>query len=495
MNPYVWIAGMLAGLSLAAGTAAFELGAPPVRHEPQDARDWVRAPVPRAAPTRSQVAALYTNTYLPGNAVALVWNGSVPGCMPGTTNPEHQQAVIDRINYYRALVDLPPVTLLTGAPVAQSQAAALMMSANNALSHTPPASWLCFSADGATGAANTNLALGINGPAAVDGFMTDAGAGNNAVGHRRWLLHPPRSAMATGDVPGGNQPPRPANAIFVFGPQNPRPATPNGVAWPPAGFVPYQNLPAASNRWSFSFPGANFAAAQVTMEGPAGPIAVTLEPLATGFGDNTIVFLPAGFDYGKPANDTQYTVRITGMTGSGVPPSIQYTVTVIDPAVAGAPTVAVVEFYNQSLDHYFVTWVEAEIANLDAGNTPTRWTRTGKTLRVYTTPQAGTTPICRIYIIPLRGDSHFYGRGVQECGATMAKHPDFIMEEPNFMHMFLPVAGVCPAGTVEVYRVFSNRPDANHRYMIEVAVRTAMEALGWLAEGDGPNLVVLCAPA
>ena len=39
------------------------------------------------------------------------------------------------------------------------------------------------------------------------------------------------------------------------------------------------------------------------------------------------------------------------------------------------------------------------------------------------------------------------------------------------MAMFLPVAGVCPAGTVAVYRVFSNRPDANHRYMIEAAVR------------------------
>ena len=63
------------------------------------------------------------------------------------------------------------------------------------------------------------------------------------------------------------------------------------------------------------------------------------------------------------------------------------------------------------------------------------------------------------------------------------------------MAMFLPVAGVCPAGTIAVYRVFSNRPDANHRYMIEAAVRAAMVALGWLAEGDGPDLVVLCAPA
>ena len=56
------------------------------------------------------------------------WTGSVSGCVAGTTNLAHQQATIDRVNYYRALVDLPPVSLLTGMPTVQSQAAALMMS-------------------------------------------------------------------------------------------------------------------------------------------------------------------------------------------------------------------------------------------------------------------------------------------------------------------------------------------------------------------------------
>jgi len=36
-----------------------------------------------------------------------------------------------------------------------------------------------------------------------------------------------------------------------------------------------------------------------------------------------------------------------------------------------------------------------------------------------------------------------------------------VLESPGFMQMYLPVAGACPAGTVQVYRVFSNRPDAN----------------------------------
>lgn len=62
------------------------------------------------------------------------------------------------------------------------------------------------------------------------------------------------------------------------------------------------------------------------------------------------------------------------------------------------------------------------------------------------------------------------------------------------MNMFLPVAGVCPAGTTNVYRVFDNRPDANHRYMTDKSLRDAKVAKGWIAEGDGADLVVMCAP-
>jgi len=42
--------------------------------------------------------------------------------------------------------------------------------------------------------------------------------------------------------------------------------------------------------------------------------------------------------------------------------------------------------------------------------------------------------------------------------------------------------------------IFGNRADANHRYMTDRAVRDQMVANGWLAEGDGPDLVVMCAP-
>ena len=46
-----------------------------------------------------------------------------------------------------------------------------------------------------------------------------------------------------------------------------------------------------------------------------------------------------------------------------------------------------------------------------------------------------------------------------------------------------------------MYRLFSDRADANHRYTIDRALRDAMVAHGWLAEGDGPDTVLMCAPA
>ena len=333
------IAALFIGVLPAAGIGAqgIELNVAPQRFEPQDHTTWTSKSV-KATSSRGEVAALYQSTYVAGNNVALSWTGSVAGCNPGTTNVEHQQAVIARINYFRALTGLPAVTLLGSTETAQDQAAALIMSANNALSHGPPASWLCYTTTGASGAGSSNIALGVRGVAAVDLFMDDPGPGNSPAGHRRWILFPPRAAMATGDIAGGNTPPRPANAVYVFGPSTNRPETPNGIAWPPAGFIPYQNLPSASNRWSLSFPGADFSHASVTINGPSGAIPVTLEALADGFGDNTIVFVPTGVSSAKPAFDTDYDVVVSGIAGANVPGVIRYKVTVIDPFAAGAAT-------------------------------------------------------------------------------------------------------------------------------------------------------------
>jgi len=206
----------------------------------------------------------------------------------------------------------------------------------------------------------------------------------------------------------------------------------------------------------------------------AGVNQVTFGPLPT---DGTNALLATGTVAPNVATN------FAGQSASVVPPP-------------PAPPVALaIEYYNQGQDHYFMTHIVNEIAILDAGVTIKGWTRTGQAFNVYTAAGTGTSQVCRFYIPPDKGDSHFYGRGSVECDATAQKNPSFIDEDPQFFHVILPTLGVCPAGTINVYRVFSNRPDANHRYMIDPAIRDLMVSQQhWLAEGDGPDLVVMCVP-
>ena len=158
-------------------------------------------------------------------------------------------------------------------------------------------------------------------------------------------------------------------------------------------------------------------------------------------------------------------------------------------------TVDVIEYYNADLDHYFVTGLASEQAVLDAGVQIKGWKRTGHGFKAFANAQAGSSPVCRYYLPPAHGDSHFYGRGAEECDRVAAYFPDFVLEAREFMYMVLPDRGYCPVATVPVYRVFSNRADANHRYMTDPAVRAEMVGKGWVPEGDGDDQVAMCAPA
>ncbi len=155
--------------------------------------------------------------------------------------------------------------------------------------------------------------------------------------------------------------------------------------------------------------------------------------------------------------------------------------------------VTVVEFYNATLDHYFISYVADEIAKLDNG-TFVGWARTGQTFKAFGTTQGGTSAVCRIYIPPGKGDGHFFGRDSNECDGTMTKNPTFILESGAFFFLYPPALGNCGTGQIPVYRVFSNRVDANHRYTTDRATRDEMVTKGWIAEGDGADIVVMCAP-
>ena len=164
-------------------------------------------------------------------------------------------------------------------------------------------------------------------------------------------------------------------------------------------------------------------------------------------------------------------------------------------AAMTATPIAAVEFYNAALDHYFISSLAGDIDALDSRRIA-GWTRTGLTFNVFPSQAASggsAQAVCRIIIPPPHGDSHFFGRSAEECADTLAKFPFMRQETPSAFFIALPAAGVCPAGTVPVYRAFDDRDDANHRYTTSRAVRDQMGMMGWEIEGDGPDFVVMCA--
>jgi hypothetical protein len=104
-------------------------------------------------------------------------------------------------------------------------------------------------------------------------------------------------------------------------------------------------------------------------------------------------------------------------------------------------------------------------------------------------------PLGRFYIPPAYGDSHFFSASVAECAQVQARYPFFDYETPSAFYVYLPDAatGACAQGAIPVYRVWDNRPDTNHRYTTDPAVRGQMVARGWIPEGAGIG-VVACVP-
>jgi hypothetical protein len=293
--------------------------------------------------SREQVRSFYNAVYTSSAGVPMGTLADITNCNPGTNAPAFQQAVLRRINWFRALAGLPASVTFDTGESAQDQSAALMMSANTNLQHTGiPPTWHCFSIDGTNAAANSNLALGNDGPDAIASYVWDFGANNYEVGHRRWILYPQTQVMGTGDVPaqGGFDA---ANATWIFDANlyGPRPATRTPyVSWPPAGYVPCQVV---YPQWSFALSNADLSAATVNMTSNGVSIPVTIQPYETGYGENTLVWYPSNLDptsfntiFPFSGTDTVYSITIGNViTGTGAQ-HFSYTVTLFDPAVPGA---------------------------------------------------------------------------------------------------------------------------------------------------------------
>lgn len=180
-------------------------------------------------------------------------------------------------------------------------------------------------------------------------------------------------------------------------------------------------------------------------------------------------------------------------------------------AAMASGTVDAVEYYHAELDHYFMTASPAEVAVIDSGRFH-GWARTGHIFKVFPSAQPDSIPVCRYYIPPEKGNSHFFGVATvqsatpssgDECRiierANIFKNEPllgFVKETANAFYVLPPDhgSGACSANYQPVYRLWNQRQDTNHRYTTDLAVRNQMVAKGYASEGYGAYGVVMCVP-
>ncbi len=150
------------------------------------------------------------------------------------------------------------------------------------------------------------------------------------------------------------------------------------------------------------------------------------------------------------------------------------------------------EFYNSTLQHYFITASQTEAQGIDQGAAGPGWSRTGQSFYAYPLDSTaeGLSSVCRFYGTPGVGpNSHFYTANAGEC--------EWVKTDPGWFYEGLvfriatPTGGTCTAGNIPVYRLYNGRwreNDSNHRYTTESGIYQQMQTQGWAGEG-----VVFCA--
>lgn len=280
------------------------------------------------------------------------WTGNHDICDVGTTNPAYRTSIFQRINWYRSMAGLPPVTENADLST-QAQQAVLTSSLAPELSHEPPVSTPCFTQAAFDASEKSNLFKGRTGVRAIDGYVLDFGPGNVSVGHRNWLLSPTAQEFGVGDAAIEGQPS--SNVLYldevepIGSATSPDIRQPNGsVAWPAAGYTPASVV---YQRWSFSLRGADLSAATVTTQQyvNGSPVNVSSPVLHKGAGTpSEIIVWEPELDYpadadGKtslpqPEFDQTYRITIDNvLDGDGQTRSYTYDVTVIGEQEAPRP--------------------------------------------------------------------------------------------------------------------------------------------------------------
>jgi hypothetical protein len=156
-----------------------------------------------------------------------------------------------------------------------------------------------------------------------------------------------------------------------------------------------------------------------------------------------------------------------------------------------------VEYYYDVWNFYFETSFSDEIAALDGGAFGGAWKRTGQTFNVWpSATTAAALPTCRFFsTIFAPKSSHFYTPYASEC-ASLKAGTAWQYESIAFYIQLADANGVCPPGTIPLYRAYNNGMGGapNHRYTTSLTILNQMVAAGWVFEGHGDTKVFACVP-
>lgn len=243
------------------------------------------------------------------------WTGSVDACDAGRLDETGRESALELLNYYRELAGLPAVTHRADLDD-RAQGCALLMDANDRLSHEPPRGWDCWTRQAADDAGLSNLSGGP-GVRSIDAYLVDPG-NEKTLGHRRWLLSGALGPIGLGGTDD-------ASCMLVGESQGT--AEPPFVAWPPPGRVPLPALDPIwesldSTGWSIQSESIDLDGAEVSVREGDEELPVKVKKLAHDLGSwRAIRIVPQGW---SARGGASYGVSVRGLDEP-----IEYTVDVV----------------------------------------------------------------------------------------------------------------------------------------------------------------------
>jgi len=198
--------------------------------------------------TKDKTIELYKTLYLSSEIDSIIWNGNIKKCFCGTLKSDIYQKAQDRINFFRVMNGLTEVKINSKFNK-EAQEAALLIKANNQLTHYPNKSMECYTELASNGCKKSCLSLtdykNFPSTAFITGFIWDFGESNYFVGHRRWILYSRLKEFGYGATNNSEA------ILTVDGVSYDSIALPEFIAYPWNGYVPFNLI---FPKWSFSIP-------------------------------------------------------------------------------------------------------------------------------------------------------------------------------------------------------------------------------------------------